>query len=104
MSEISPALFNLKNTVISMPGLQSKSPVTIVAIENMVSVLPTKTKPKKLVFYGSNGKKYTYLFKGVEDLHLDERIMQFLSIANTMMSRKDSAQTYRARFVSYCYI
>lgn len=29
--------------------------------------------------------RYTYLFKGLEDLHLDERIMQFLSIANTML-------------------
>ena len=30
--------------------------------------------------------KYTYLFKGLEDLHLDERIMPFLSTDNQMMS------------------
>ena len=28
--------------------------------------------------------RYPYLFKGLEDLHLDERIMQFLSIVNNM--------------------
>ena len=33
--------------------------------------------------------RYTYLFKGLEDLHLDERIMQFLSICNNMFTRVD---------------
>lgn len=28
--------------------------------------------------------RYPYLFKGLEDLHLDERIMQFLGIVNNM--------------------
>lgn len=28
--------------------------------------------------------RYPYLFKGLEDLHLDERIMQFMSIVNNM--------------------
>lgn len=40
--------------------------------------------------------RYTYLFKGLEDLHLDERIMQFLTIANTML--KESG--YQARHYS----
>lgn len=69
-----------------------------------MQILPTKTKPKKLAFIGSDGKRYTYLFKGMEDLHLDERIMQFLSIANLMM--KDSIDSdgkithYRAHHYS----
>ena len=29
-------------------------------------------------------RRHPYLFKGLEDLHLDERIMQFLSIVNNM--------------------
>lgn len=61
--------------------------IYIRSVDNVVQILPTKTKPKKLAFYGSDGRKYTYLFKGLEDLHLDERIMQFLSIANSMMSK-----------------
>lgn len=40
--------------------------------------------------------RYTYLFKGLEDLHLDERIMQFLSTANSML--KD--ESLRARHYS----
>lgn len=100
MMDISPVLAQLKNTVISMPGIehhQNRSSrdgdteqqrwIYIRSVDNIVQILPTKTKPKKLAFYGSDGRKYTYLFKGLEDLHLDERIMQFLSIANSMMSK-----------------
>lgn len=61
--------------------------VTIASIHNTVQILPTKTKPKKLVFLGSDGSRYSYLFKGLEDLHLDERIMQFLSIVNNMFAK-----------------
>ncbi|XP_050514722.1 serine/threonine-protein kinase SMG1 [Diabrotica virgifera virgifera] len=105
MQDISPVLFALKDTVISMPGLASiaKKNVTISHVSNIVSILPTKTKPKKLVFYGSDGQTYTYLFKGLEDLHLDERIMQFLSIANTMMAQiadPSGSNFYKARHYS----
>ncbi|XP_014248245.1 serine/threonine-protein kinase SMG1 isoform X2 [Cimex lectularius] len=84
MKDISPALGKLKLSKIAMPGVV-RDPATIKSIADTVIVLPSNTKPKKLVFNGSNGLKYTYLFKGLEDLHLDERIMQFLSIANYML-------------------
>ncbi|XP_043258587.1 serine/threonine-protein kinase SMG1 isoform X3 [Colletes gigas] len=103
MNDISPVLANLKNTCIAMPGVAANDNkvVTIQSVDNNVQILPTKTKPKKLIFHGSDGHVYTYLFKGLEDLHLDERIMQFLNICNTMMSKKgDSKQVYRARHYS----
>lgn len=90
MSDISPILANLTSTNISMPGVfptNDNESIYIQSVDDTIQILPTKTKPKKLAFYGSDGKRYTYLFKGVEDLHLDERIMQFLSIANLMMKK-----------------
>ncbi|XP_050541278.1 serine/threonine-protein kinase SMG1 [Daktulosphaira vitifoliae] len=92
MDTISPILANLKDTKIAMPGVESV--VTVASINNNVAILPTFTKPKKLIFYGSDGKAYTYLFKGLEDLHLDERIMQLLCITNTLLS--GSCEKYRA--------
>jgi len=87
LSEISPSLHSLRDTDITMPGQNMLSGLVQVArFDTTMSILPTKTKPKKLSMVGDNGQKYTYLFKGLEDLHLDERIMQFLSIANQMMS------------------
>lgn len=106
MQDISPILSTIRNTVIVMPGLASSAKakvVTIKSVMNHVSILPTKTKPKKIVFHGSDGRAYTYLFKGLEDLHLDERIMQFLSIANTMMAQgpdDNSHNMYRAQHYS----
>ncbi|KAL1529840.1 hypothetical protein AB1Y20_000771 [Prymnesium parvum] len=50
-----------------------------------MAVLPTKTKPKKMLLRGSDGREYNYLLKGREDLHLDERIMQFLRVVNNLL-------------------
>ncbi|XP_011150895.1 serine/threonine-protein kinase SMG1 [Harpegnathos saltator] len=102
MTDISPILANLKDTCIAMPGVAAvdNKVVTIMSVNNNVQILPTKTKPKKLIFHGSDGHVYTYLFKGLEDLHLDERIMQFLNICNTMMSKNSETKAYRARHYS----
>lgn len=90
ISEISPVLANMHNTTIAMPGVDTyEQPAVYIKSVDVTALIfiSTKTKPKKLSFYGSNGQRYTYLFKGQEDLHLDERIMQFLSISNSMMAR-----------------
>lgn len=87
-------------------GDPSKCPFLLLSrsVTNSVSILPTKTRPKKFAFIGDDNRQYNYLFKGLEDLHLDERIMQFLSISNTIM-RKASQKIaygydYRARHYS----
>lgn len=107
MSTISPVLSAMENTIIPMPGANSYNQTDIVTIEKVyktVVTLHTKTKPKKLGFYGSNGKLFTFLFKGEEDLHLDERIMQILSVINRMFNKSFNNQThkvlYKARFYS----
>ncbi|XP_038156782.1 serine/threonine-protein kinase SMG1 [Cyprinodon tularosa] len=88
LDEISPRLVSMTTTEMALPGEASASDaVTIQSVGNTVTILPTKTKPKKLYFLGSDGHSYPYLFKGLEDLHLDERIMQFLSIVNTMFTK-----------------
>ncbi|XP_023332658.1 serine/threonine-protein kinase SMG1 [Eurytemora carolleeae] len=89
LAEISPSLYSMRNTEIMMPGdLGGKEhSVQIARFEGTMTVLPTKTKPKKFSLIGTDGGRYTYLFKGLEDLHLDERIMQFLGIANQMLSK-----------------
>lgn len=87
MDAISPRLAALKATSIPLPGKDGGHQCTVHSISNVVIVLQTKTKPKKLVFVGSNGRRYPYLFKGLEDLHLDERIMQLLTIVNALFSK-----------------
>ena len=79
-----------KDAEIPLPG----SSVTLYSVEPQIYILPTKTKPKKITFIGSDGKKYTYLLKGVEDLHLDERMMQLLRLVNTTFTEEPG---FRAR-------
>lgn len=109
MQSLSPVLCSLGRMRICMPGLDAQGSggeedkVYIESVEGTVCVLPTKTKPKKVAFYGSNGQRYTFLFKGMEDLHLDERIMQFLSISNAIMACRSDAPgngCYRAHHYS----
>ncbi|GCC18493.1 hypothetical protein chiPu_0017960 [Chiloscyllium punctatum] len=96
LEEISPRMAAMSNTEIALPGeISARDAVTIQSVGNTITILPTKTKPKKLMFLGSDGKNYPYLFKGLEDLHLDERIMQFLSIVNTMFIKINHQETPR---------
>ncbi|KAG0198674.1 Serine/threonine-protein kinase smg1 [Mortierella sp. GBA30] len=87
LSDLSPDLASIQSSLIDMPNPSQSTGVTIRSFEQKVMVIPTKTKPKKLTLLGSDGKRYTYLFKGLEDLHLDERVMQLLRITNGMLQR-----------------
>ncbi|KAK3520199.1 hypothetical protein QTP70_017920, partial [Hemibagrus guttatus] len=96
LEEISPRLGSVSHTEMALPGeVSATDTVTIHNVGNTITILPTKTKPKKLYFLGSDGKNYPYLFKGLEDLHLDERIMQFLSIVNTMFTKVNQQESPR---------
>ncbi|MBN3303880.1 SMG1 kinase, partial [Amia calva] len=103
LDEISPRLAAMESTEIALPGeVSATDAVTIQSVGNTITILPTKTKPKKLYFLGSDGRNYPYLFKGLEDLHLDERIMQFLSIVNTMFTKVNQQESphFHARHYS----
>ncbi|XP_047656550.1 serine/threonine-protein kinase SMG1 isoform X1 [Tachysurus fulvidraco] len=96
LEEISPRLGSMSHTEMALPGeVSATDAITIHNVGNTITILPTKTKPKKLYFLGSDGKNYPYLFKGLEDLHLDERIMQFLSIVNTMFTKVNQQESPR---------
>ncbi|KAL1239087.1 Serine/threonine-protein kinase [Trichinella pseudospiralis] len=101
MEEISPKLAEMHDTMIPVPGVfENDQPVMIKTVCAEVKILPTKTKPKKFSFVGSNGVKYRYLLKGAEDLHLDERVSQFLNFCNILFqsSKKSLGEAvYHAR-------
>lgn len=82
MPEIAPALASWSCSDVPVPGAlpagasaaavaaaaggasaSADALVTVVGVEPGVSVLPTKTRPKKLVLLGSDGRSYTFLLK-----------------------------------------
>lgn len=106
LQEVAPRLALLSTSDVPMPGLekQMKVPdsgkatdlqgvVTIASFLQQVTILSTKTKPKKLGILGSDGQKYTYLLKGREDLRLDARIMQLLQAINGLLISSSSTRS-----------
>ncbi|CAG8560727.1 5738_t:CDS:10, partial [Ambispora gerdemannii] len=94
LADVSPYLAAIKSSAITMPGLPTNAEhITIQSFDQNVFILPTKTKPKKLSLLGSDGHLYGYLFKGLEDLHLDERIMQLIQITNKLYKRDKQASS-----------
>ncbi|KAJ1293685.1 hypothetical protein BS78_01G087800 [Paspalum vaginatum] len=97
LSEIAPQLAALSTSEIPMPGFEkqilgssdsfagNQGTLTVSSFCKEVTILSTKTRPKKLVLQGSDGQRYTYLLKGREDLRLDSRIMQLLEAINSLL-------------------
>ncbi|KAK4848883.1 hypothetical protein QYF36_018291 [Acer negundo] len=109
LSEVAPQLALLSSSDVPMPGLEKQVAasesirgltstlegiITIASFSEEVTILSTKTKPKKLVILGSDGKKYTYLLKGREDLRLDARIMQFLQAVNSFLHSASATRSH----------
>ncbi|CAG8553655.1 2074_t:CDS:10, partial [Ambispora leptoticha] len=94
LADVAPYLATIKSSAITMPGLPTNAEhITIQSFDQTVFILPTKTKPKKLSLLGSDGHLYGYLFKGLEDLHLDERIMQLIQVTNKLYKRDKQASS-----------
>ncbi|XP_057992028.1 uncharacterized protein LOC110665069 isoform X4 [Hevea brasiliensis] len=115
LGEVAPQLASLSSSDVPMPGLEKQvtvaesdrdltitlqGMVAIASFSEQVTILSTKTKPKKLVLHGSDGQKYTYLLKGREDLRLDARIMQLLQAINGIM---DSSSATRKHLLAIRY-
>lgn len=97
LTDVSPFLANLSGSQVPIPGSNPLNAVTISGLSDRIYILPTKTKPKKVELRGSDGLRYTFLFKGLEDLHLDEGVQQFISGVNGYLRASDAslcARTY----------
>ncbi|KAI6650006.1 Serine/threonine-protein kinase SMG1 [Oopsacas minuta] len=91
---LSPALYSIVPDIVFLPGITTidDKPITLTKVCSEISIQPTKTRPKKIGFHGSDGKHHNFLFKGLEDLHLDQTIMQMLSIINRSFLESNSHQ------------
>eukprot|EP00741_Cyanophora_paradoxa_P002400 tig00000076_g2325.t1 len=69
-----------------------------------VAVLPSKTRPKRLAARGSDGRPYAYLAKGLEDLRLDARVMQFHRHANRLAVADRRGRVRRLRVRHYAVV
>ncbi len=105
LKNLSPSLAKLESRpggfAAPMPGDFAGDvdsiPFDIVSVGSDVTVLPTKSRPKRITLLGSDGERRVFLLKGNEDLRLDARLMRFGSVVNAALlsdpeSRKRSLE------------
>ena len=84
----SPKLAGLRDVELAVPGT-FKSNATLVSIrmvEPVLHIISSKQRPRKVVFIGSDGRRYRFLLKGHEDLRQDERVMQLFELVNRVLA------------------
>ena len=88
LQQISPKLDKCAiHLHIAMPGTYraNYNVVTIQSFDNLLTVISSKQRPRKLKINGSDGQPYHFLLKGHEDLRQDERVMQLFGLVNTLL-------------------
>lgn len=85
---VSEALANKKSFLLSIPGtyiVNGQSPL-ISHLDPTLPVLSTQQHPRLLYMTDTSGIRWKFLLKGNEDLRLDQRIMQFFNLINSLLS------------------
>ncbi|OQV15683.1 Target of rapamycin [Hypsibius exemplaris] len=84
---VSPRLMGCRDLELAVPGTYDPGhPVVRIAeVQGQVQVITSKQRPRKICIKGSNGKDYTFLLKGHEDLRQDERVMQLFGLVNSLL-------------------
>nr|CAB3264065.1 serine/threonine-protein kinase mTOR-like [Phallusia mammillata] len=85
---VSPKLMVCKDLELAVPGTYDphRPIVRIRSIQHTLQVITSKQRPRKLSIKGGNGKDYTFLLKGHEDLRQDERVMQLFGLVNALLA------------------
>lgn len=73
--------------------------VEIQSIDDRVEIMKSLQKPKKVVFIGTNGKRYPFLCKPEDDLRKDARLMDFNSMINKML--KSASESRRRQLCEF---
>ena len=90
LSSISTELSSKTDFHLAVPGTYKPGhlPNKIKYFVGQLSVYMSKQIPKDVIIKGSDGNFYQYLLKGHEDLRLDERIMQFFRLINSLIAKE----------------
>lgn len=88
LAYISPRLKVAKNLELAVPGTyQTGKPViSITGFTQVMNVIPSKQRPRRMSMHGSDGILYEFCLKGHEDIRQDERVMQLFGLVNTLLN------------------
>ncbi|EAY04287.1 PIKK family atypical protein kinase [Trichomonas vaginalis G3] len=87
LSKNSPELANRHGYSMSVPGTYSvdKTAPKLYSVGETLTVFATQQHPRTVEMTDETGKTWKFLLKGNEDLRLDQRIMQFFNLINSLL-------------------
>lgn len=99
----SPNLLSAKDLDLAVPGTyrSGKEIVKIKSFETTLNVITSKQRPRQLDIVGSDGKMYTFVLKGHEDIRQDERVMQLFGLCNTLLANDSECYKRHLNIQSY---
>nr|ODO02228.1 serine/threonine-protein kinase ATR [Cryptococcus depauperatus CBS 7855] len=77
------------------------TPVEILDVDDRVEIMPSLQRPKKLVFIGNDGRKYSFLCKPHDDLRKDARLMDLNTMINKLL--KSASESRRRQLYVRTY-
>ncbi|EAY10428.1 PIKK family atypical protein kinase [Trichomonas vaginalis G3] len=88
LKDASEYLSETTNYDICLPGSfkYSEDIIKIDKIDQKLSVMKSKQRPRRMAIYGTDGIRYTFLLKAHEDTRLDERVMQLFGFINRLVN------------------
>jgi FKBP12-rapamycin complex-associated protein len=89
LADAAPRLLEVRDLEIVVPGtyVYNEDMVYLQAVREKLVVMTSKQRPRRMEVTGSNGASYTFLLKAHEDTRLDERVMQFFELINSLLSQ-----------------
>jgi phosphatidylinositol kinase/protein kinase (PI-3 family) len=103
LPKISEELAQKRDFEISVPG-RYKIANKLKLIEPMMEVIGTQQHPRIVFMMATEGKRYKYLLKGIDDRRDDERLMQFFSLANSIFRQNAQSSSLDATIIRYAVI
>ncbi|EAY11762.1 PIKK family atypical protein kinase [Trichomonas vaginalis G3] len=103
IEKVSEQLAAKRNFLLTVPGTYqtTDSGTTINYIEPILTVLGTQQHPAITNFVGNDSLRWKFLLKGNEDLRLDQRIMQFFVLINSLIPSNKLTQKMNISILNY---
>lgn len=78
--------------------------VSILGVEEDVTILSSLVRPTRIAFRGSDGYKYLFMVKPKDDLRRDSRVMEFITIVNNYLQKNPESRQRRLYIRTYSVV
>lgn len=103
LSKVSEQLANMRHFDLSVPGTYSVDHEfpQLDCIDPILKILSSQQHPRSVFMRDTNGTAYQFLLKGNEDLRLDQRIMQFFNLINSLLKNNRNTADLKVEIIDY---